>query len=109
MAIEVTDKAAAEVQRLMEAQNKTESAGLRVGVAGGGCSGFSYKLDIADEPTDQDKVFESKGVRLFVDNKSYLFLNGLTLDYIDTLMERRFVFNNPNAEKTCGCGQSFGV
>lgn len=109
MSLSVTEKAAGEVKRLLESRRLPDTAGLKVAVKGGGCSGFSYVMDLAETPSDTDKIFDSQGVKIFVDAKSYLFLTGMELDYIDTVMERRFVFNNPNATKTCGCGQSFGV
>ncbi|MEK8023666.1 MAG: iron-sulfur cluster assembly accessory protein [Candidatus Hydrogenedentota bacterium] len=110
MSIAVSEKAASQVQKLMEQEKlPSASSGLRVAVKGGGCSGFSYSLSLAEAPTEKDQVFESGGVRVFVDPKSYLYLSGMTLDFQDGLMGKGFVFNNPNATKTCGCGSSFGV
>lgn len=84
------------------------SLGLRVGVRGGGCSGLSYFLNLEAEPTEKDVVFESEGVRVFVDRKSAKFISGTTLDYsIKNLLEGGWVFQNPNASRTCGCGTSF--
>ena len=85
------------------------SGGLRLGVVGGGCSGLSYKFKFESKPLPTDRVFEVDGVSLVVDPKSYEYLNGLTLDYQESLMEQVFVFNNPNAAKSCGCGKSFLV
>ena len=82
---------------------------LRVGVKGGGCSGLTYMLDLVDEPKEDDKVIEEHGLKLFVDRKSYVFLAGTILEYSGGLNGKGFVFNNPNAKTTCGCGTSFGV
>ena len=82
---------------------------LRVGVKGGGCSGLTYILDLADEPGENDKVIEEHGVQLYVDKKSYVFLAGTILEYSGGLNGKGFVFNNPNAKTTCGCGTSFSV
>ena len=82
---------------------------LRVGVKGGGCSGFNYTLDLTDQKTEGDEVFDSHGVEVICDSKSYLYLNGITIDYRDEMMGRGFVFNNPNASSSCGCGSSFSV
>ena len=81
--------------------------GLRLGVGGGGCSGLAYKFKLENEPRPTDQVFEFDGVKLFIDPKSYEHLKGLTLDYHESLMERGFVFKNPNAKHTCSCGKSF--
>ncbi|MFQ5653931.1 MAG: HesB/IscA family protein [Planctomycetota bacterium] len=107
--IEVTESAASEIQRLIEEQNRGEGAGLRLYVQGGGCAGMSYGMDFEEEPKENDKVFEIEGVRIFVDPKSYLFLNGVTMDFKESLMGRGFVFENPNASGSCGCGTSFSV
>ena len=90
-------------------QAGTEVTNLRVGVKGGGCSGLTYVLDMVDEPEENDKVIEEHGMKLFVDRKSYVFLAGTTLEYSGGLNGKGFVFNNPNAKTTCGCGTSFGV
>jgi iron-sulfur cluster assembly protein len=104
--IQVTDKAAEAIRSIMKKEG-VEDHGLRVAVVGGGCSGMSYKLAFEKDPAEGDKIFEEKGVRLFVDSKSYLFVNGTTLDYSDGLTGSGFSFNNPNAKSSCGCGQSF--
>lgn len=110
MAVTVTPQAAEEVRKLIIKENlPPETSGLRVGVKGGGCSGFEYTMALAEAPGASDKIFECEGVKLFVDPKSFLYINGTQLDFMDTLMKRGFVFTNPNAEKTCGCGKSFGV
>lgn len=103
--IEVTPKAVERIRQMM-AENHAEG-GLRLGVVGGGCSGLSYKFKFEKQPRPSDNVFEIEGVKLMVDPKSYEYLKGLTLDFKDTLMERAFVFHNPNATKSCGCGKSF--
>ncbi|MCA9782242.1 MAG: iron-sulfur cluster assembly accessory protein [Calditrichaeota bacterium] len=105
--IEISTSAVAQVKRLMA--EEAGATGLRVGVKGGGCSGMSYVLDFVAAPSDNDKIFENDGVRLFVDPKSYLYLNGTTLDWSGGLNGKGFVFNNPNATRTCGCGESFSV
>ena len=110
MSIQISEKAAGEVKKIIEREKMpAETAGLRVGVKGGGCSGFSYSMSLAEAATDADMIFEEAGVRLFVDKKSYLYLIGTKLDFQDGLMGKGFVFENPNAKKSCGCGSSFGV
>jgi len=103
--IEVTPKAVAKIKQALSA-HKLEG-GLRLGVLGGGCSGLSYQFKFDQAPRSNDKVFEYDGVKVFVDPKSYLYLHGLTLDYQESLMQSGFVFENPNAKKSCGCGSSF--
>jgi len=109
MAIELTPKAVEKVREIMREQGIAEG-GLRVGVKGGGCSGLGYTLAIDTDERPGDKVFEVDGVKLFVDMKSFLFLNGSTLDYkMEGLMQRGFIFVNPNSAGDCGCGESFAV
>jgi iron-sulfur cluster assembly protein len=108
MAIEISDGAIDEVRRRMRKEG-IEAAGMRVGVKGGGCSGLSYNLTFETQPRTGDKVFEREGVKLFCDLKSYIYLNGTVLDYDSGLMGKGFVFMNPNARKTCGCGSSFST
>jgi iron-sulfur cluster assembly protein len=81
--------------------------GLRLGVQGGGCSGMSYSVRFETQPRERDRIFQFGDVRVFVDPKSFVYLHGMTLDWKETLMQRGFVFVNPNAQKTCGCGSSF--
>ena len=107
--IQLTEKAMTEIRKIMGTNNIPETYGLRVGVKGGGCSGLSYSLGFDKEPRDGDKVIAKDGVQLFIDPKSLFYLSGTELDYTDGLNGRGFVFNNPNASKTCGCGSSFGV
>lgn len=108
MAIEITDTAVEEVRRMM-AREKVNAAGLRVGIKGGGCSGLSYNLSFESQTRTGDKVFERDGIKLFCDLKSYIYLNGTVLDFDSGLMGKGFVFMNPNAKKTCGCGSSFAT
>jgi iron-sulfur cluster assembly protein len=110
MAITITEKAAKEIQRVMSEQKMPESTMLRIGVVGGGCSGFQYSLGF-DDKTDEikDELSEQHGIRVAVDRKSDLYLDGTVLDFYDGLEKRGFTFNNPNAVKSCGCGSSFSA
>lgn len=105
----LSEKARSEITKIMAANNIPDTYGLRVGVKGGGCSGLSYSLGFDKEARDGDKSIEIDGVRIFVDPKSLFYLSGTQLDYTDGLNGKGFVFNNPNATKSCGCGSSFGV
>jgi len=106
--IHVTEKAADKIRELMAREGvPTESGGLRVGVQGGGCSGLTYAMRLETQARDRDKVFEEYGARVFIDPKSYLYLNNTTLDYQEDLMRQGFVFQNPQATRSCGCGSSF--
>jgi iron-sulfur cluster assembly protein len=107
--ITITQKAANQIKRVKEENSIPESYGLRVGVKGGGCSGLTYTLGFDAEPREGDSVIEELSVKLFVDGKSMFYLLGTELDFSDGLNGKGFVFNNPNAAKTCGCGNSFGV
>ncbi len=109
MAITITEKAATKVLGVFKEQSMPEDSYLRVGVKGGGCSGFSYTLDVTDKPADDDEVFESNGLKIVVDLKSYLYLVGTEVDYDDDILKGGFVFNNPNAKRSCGCGASFAT
>ncbi len=105
--VHVTLKA---VQKIREAFiREGVSGGLRLGVLGGGCSGLSYQFKFATEPRSRDHVFEFEDVKVFVDPKSILFLDGMTLDWHDSLIQSGFVFQNPHATKSCGCGTSFSA
>jgi iron-sulfur cluster assembly protein len=107
--IQISETAAQKIKSLMAKQGITEG-GLRVGVKGGGCSGLSYTFAWEKEARLGDEVFEGpEGSKIFVDRKSYLFLNGTTLDYDTALLGKGSVFNNPNAKQNCGCGSSFGA
>lgn len=103
------DAGAVDHVRQFAEQAGKPGASLRVAVKGGGCSGLTYALDLVDEPREDDKVVEEHGLRLFVDRKSYVFLAGTTLGYSGGLNGKGFVFDNPNAKTTCGCGTSFGI
>ena len=107
--ITITDRAASEVQRIVSEQNLPEETALRLGVKGGGCSGFSYTLGFDDQVGEIDQVFESNGIKVVCDPKSFLYLNGTQVDFEESLMGRGFKFGNPNAAKSCGCGESFSV
>lgn len=107
--ITLTEAAAQEVKRLIEKEQKP-NLGLRVGVKGGGCSGLSYVLALDEAtPKQYDTVFEQEGVKVLIDAKSQLYLDGTTIDYKTNLMGGGFEFNNPNAKKSCGCGSSFSA
>ena len=105
--ITVTTNAVTEVQKFMEEQGAATTAGLRVAVLPGGCSGFQYGLNIEDEAQDDDEILESNGVKLFVDPFSGQYLDGVEIDYVTTMMGSGFTFKNPNASGGCGCGSSF--
>ncbi len=108
MAITLTERAATEVRRIMEEQKMDEATVLRVGVTGGGCSGFSYSLGFDNQVDEKaDSKTDQHGVQIVIDRKSSLYLDGTTLDFFDGLEKRGFTFENPNATKTCGCGSSF--
>ena len=107
--ITVSDNAKAEVARLMAANQVETDAFIRVGVEGGGCSGLIYQLDFDKEERENDKVFEDKGVKIVTDRKSILYLAGTELDFSGGLNGKGFTFNNPNASRTCGCGESFSI
>jgi iron-sulfur cluster assembly protein len=108
--IAVSDTAKTKIESLMSEEGKSwEQSYIRVGVTSGGCSGLSYKMDIVDAPENGDNEFEDKGVRILVDKKSMLYLLGTTLEYSGGLNGKGFSFNNPNASRTCGCGESFAV
>ena len=104
--IEVTSKAVHRIREMLEESNEPA---LRLGVVGGGCSGLSYKFKFDTAPRPSDHVIEFDGARLLVDPKSFAYLDGMTLDFTESLLERAFVFHNPNATQSCGCGKSFVV
>ncbi len=109
-AVFLSESAAREVNNIVQQQELDGSKiRLRVGVKGGGCSGFSYLLDLTESQKDSDEVFEQHGIKIIVDPKSLLYLNGTTIDFKDEIMGRGFVFQNPNATSSCGCGSSFSA
>ncbi|MEO1007855.1 MAG: iron-sulfur cluster insertion protein ErpA [Planctomycetota bacterium] len=109
-AVTVTELAAKEIQRIIEEQElDAAKVHLRVGVKGGGCSGFNYILDLTESVRDSDEVMEQHGIRVVCDPKSLLYLHGTVVDFKDEIMGRGFVFQNPNATATCGCGSSFSA
>ncbi len=107
--ISITDKAKDHVLDLRKQEGRTEEYNIRVSVQGGGCSGLMYNLDFDNKINPADQVFEDKGIKILVDKKSLLYLIGTTLDFTDGLNGKGFQFINPNATRTCGCGESFAV
>ena len=109
-ALNLTGRAAEEVQKfIVQEQVPVDTAGLRVSVLPGGCSGFKYSLNIEERPLEDDLVNEVNGVRVFVDGFSAQYLTGITIDYVTSMQGSGFTFNNPNASGGCGCGSSFTV
>jgi iron-sulfur cluster assembly protein len=106
--VTLTDSGAEKVREFLSSQGLDETAGLRVGVRGGGCSGFQYQLAF-DEQRDGDVIFEHAGLHLLVDNQSLPYVDGSTIDYVDSLQGAGFQVNNPNVVAACGCGSSFRV
>ena len=107
--IQITERAAQQIQSIRQTEGASGASFLRVDVKRGGCSGFSYKLNFDNEKKDSDKAFSDHGVEVVVDSSSLLYLLGMTLDFEGGLNGQGFVFSNPNATKTCGCGSSFAV
>ncbi len=107
--IQLTPKAAAQVGKVKAENAIPEGHALRIGVKGGGCSGLSYVLGFDEKPGEKDVVMTCEGVTIYIDPKSLFYLSGTVLDFSDGLNGKGFVFNNPQAARTCGCGQSFGV
>ncbi|TZF84966.1 iron-sulfur cluster assembly accessory protein [Pedobacter sp. BS3] len=107
--VTITDKAKGKIEELMSSSGLDNSYFLRVSVKGGGCSGLSYNLDFDNEEKPGDQFFEDKGIRIALDMKSFLYLAGTELDFSDGLNGKGFNFQNPNASRTCGCGESFSV
>ncbi len=106
--IVVTDKALARIRVVMQKENiSPDAGGLRLGVQGGGCSGLTYNVRFDSKSRARDRVYDYDGVHVFVDPKSYIYLKGMVLDWEESLLQRQFVFKNPNASKSCGCGTSF--
>lgn len=107
--ITITDKAASQISQLQQQENHAQNSNIRVSVQGGGCSGLMYDLAFDASIQDSDQVFEDKGIKILVDKKSLLYLLGTSLDFTDGLNGKGFQFVNPNASRTCGCGESFSV
>ncbi len=107
--VTVSDKALARIRAVLAGEGMAGEGGVRLGVQGGGCSGLSYSVQFENGPQERDRVFTFNDVRIFVDPKSFIYLAGMTLDYEETLMKTGFVFQNPNATKSCGCGSSFSA
>lgn len=107
--IRLSATAIARVKVLLQREKRSDPAGLRVSVVGGGCSGLQYSLELDDAPREDDAVYDYEGVRVFVDPTSAPYLSGMSVDYVDGLHGAGFKFTNPNADRTCGCGSSFSV
>jgi len=106
--VNLTDRASQEIREIISREGPAEGTGLRLGVVGGGCSGLSYRMDFSAQH-DNDEVIVLNGITILLDPKSAIYLKGITLDYQDGLSGKGFVFLNPNATNTCGCGESFTV
>lgn len=106
--VQITEKALAQIKTIFSQENPGENKGLRLAVVGGGCSGLSYKIEFG-EIKDKDNILEFDSVKVLIDPKSSIYLKGIILDYKDGLNGKGFVFDNPNAKNTCGCGESFSI
>lgn len=106
--ISITDKAIEQIKKIAENENADGTKGLRLAVTGGGCSGLSYKIEFGF-PKEKDNILDINGVKVLIDPKSVIYLKGIVLDFKDGLNGKGFVFDNPNAKNTCGCGESFSV
>ena len=106
--ITVSDKAVDKIKEILESEQKSDGF-IRVGIKGGGCSGFTYILDIEESQKEGDQLYNFDNIKVLIDSKSIIYLAGTELDYTDGLNGSGFVFNNPNAQRTCGCGNSFAV
>jgi iron-sulfur cluster assembly protein len=107
--IKVSDSAKEQVSKLLQEESRPSGSFVRVGVEGGGCSGLMYQLNFDHEMKEGDQVFEDNGVKVVVDKRSFLYLVGTELEYTGGLNGKGFVFKNPNASRTCGCGESFSI
>lgn len=107
--ITITEKASKQIKRIKDENELDNTYGLRISVKGGGCSGLTYSMNFDNSEKPGDTIISDKDVKLFIDGKSLFYLMGTELDFSDGLNGKGFVFNNPNATKTCGCGESFGV
>ena len=108
MGFSLTPMAVSKVREVLTTQNP-QPAGLRIGVVGGGCSGFQYQMVFETQPTPMDKVMQFDGLRVFVDQTSFMYLDGTRVDYVESLEGSGFKFENPNVKSTCGCGSSFSA
>ncbi len=106
--LNITGKAVEKVKEVLSTQ-EPQPAGLRISVVGGGCSGFSYSMTFENTPGMLDKTYEFEGLKVFIDQASMLYLDGATVDFVETLEGSGFKFDNPNVKSTCGCGSSFGA
>ncbi len=106
--VSITERATSKVREIIEAQ-EPRPAGLRIAVVGGGCSGFSYSMSFENSPNMLDKTYDSDGFKVIVDQASLLYLEGVEVDFVDSLEGSGFKFNNPQVKSTCGCGSSFSV
>jgi len=106
--INISEKAVDKIRDILVSEEKNAGF-IRIGIKGGGCSGFTYVLDIEENKSESDQVLDFSGVQVLIDNKSMIYLAGTELDFTDGLNGSGFVFNNPNAQRTCGCGNSFAV
>jgi iron-sulfur cluster assembly accessory protein len=109
MQLTITDNAMSEVKKFMETESVGTEAGLRIRVVPGGCSGFSYSMQIEEAPRQGDEIFDQSGLRVFVDLFSRQYLEGVQIDYVSSVMGSGFTFSNPNSTGSCGCGSSFSV
>ena len=109
MELTITDNAISEVKKFMETESVGTEAGLRIRVVPGGCSGFSYSMQIEEAPRQGDEIYDQSGLRVFVDMFSRQYLEGVQIDYVSSVMGSGFTFSNPNATGSCGCGSSFSV
>ncbi len=109
LGVTISEKAAEKIKSFAEKDGISGNVGVRVAVKGGGCSGLTYDLQITDKELESDKIVEQHGVKVMVDKKSYIYLVGTELEFSDGLNGKGFVFHNPNATKTCGCGTSFSI
>ena len=105
--VTLTENAAKKVKIMLEKEKK-EGYGLRVGILAGGCSGYMYNIELENSSKENDSVFEDKGVKIFINQESAVFMKGSTIDYVDRLQNSGFKIDNPNVKKTCGCGHSVG-
>lgn len=107
--IRISDRALEEIRTIFEAETPEPETGLRLGVIGGGCSGLSYQMELSPQRANDNVMTFDGGVRVLLDPKSAIYLKGVTLDFKDGLLDKGFVFRNPNATNTCGCGDSFSL